>query len=407
MQKNRKYVKPMFIAASLMTTLGFVSENRMATEMEIAQNNNLFAFELYNKVAERTNDNIFFSPFSISTALAMTYAGADGQTAQEMAKALHFGPNQSDFHMAYGAYLNRLHQNAENNISLKVANRLWGEKTYPLESEFVKLNKRAYNAPLQPLDYINNPENSRITINDWVADRTEQRIKDLLPYGVITTDTRLVLTNAIYFKGDWMYKFNKKKTKEQKFYTTDTSSKKVPFMHFKGAFDFYHAPNYKMIKLPYKGEKHSMVVVLPNENIALSEIEKEINSNSFLPLQYGYKPNVELALPKFKITLPLNLNSYLQQMGMKIAFTEGADFSKMSKNNNLMISEVIHKAFIQVDEEGTEAAAATAVVMVLTSTIAEEPKPETFIADHPFLFYIVDDETHAILFMGRIMDPKL
>ena len=399
-------IRPILAAATLLITLSATSPARQSGPESIARGNNMFAFDLYQRVAAKESGNLFFSPFSISTALAMTYAGANGQTASEMAKTMRFGPNEPDFHYAYGSYLNALEDNAKGNIQLRIANRLWGEKTYKLRDDFVALNKRAYDSPLKPMDFINSPDGSRTSINTWVADKTEQRIKDLIPEGIITTDTRLVLTNAIYFKADWLYQFKTKKTKEKKFTLADGEKIKVPFMHFKGAFDFYRNEKYKAIKLPYKGSKQSMVVVLPKEGVALSEIEHTIDLNMFMYLE-GYKPDVELALPKFKATLPLSLNGYLQEMGMQQAFTNAADFSKMSDGQALMISDVIHKAFIEVNEEGTEAAAATAVVMVLTSTNAPDPKPETFIADHPFLFYIIDDQTGAILFMGRIMNPAI
>ena len=400
-------VRPIVAAATFLITLAATSPTRQSGPESIALGNNMFAFDLYQRVAAKESGNLFFSPFSISTAMAVTYAGANGQTATEMAKTMRFGPNEPDFHYAYGSYLNALEDNAKGNIQLRIANRLWGEKTYKLRDDFVALNKRAYDSPLKPMDFIHSPDGSRTAINTWVADKTEQRIKDLIPEGMITTDTRLVLTNAIYFKGDWLYQFKPKKTKEKKFNLADGGTVKALFMHFDGAFDFHHAPKYKMIKLPYKGEKQSMVVVLPHENVSLEDVEKEINSSSFQQLNYGYKPEVELALPKFKTTQPLSLNSYLQDMGIQIAFTEKADFSLMTESQDLMISDVIHKAFIEVNEEGTEAAAATAVVMVLTSTNAAEPKPETFVADHPFLFYIIDDQTGAILFMGRIMNPAI
>ncbi len=394
------------ISASLLVLLLAASSSKKQTDPKtIAYQNNQFALELYGEIIEKEDGNIFISPFSISTALAMTYAGADGQTATEMAKAMHFGPNEPEYHYAYGDYLKRLEKNADGNIELKIANRLWGEKSYPINPDFVRLNKKAYNSPLQGVDFINHPEESRQTINNWVADKTEQRIKDLLYPGTISSDTRLVLTNAIYFKGDWLYQFKKNKTKPKKFHLVDGSTMKTPFMHFEGAFNFYHDADYKMIKLPYKGYKHSMVVVLPNEGTPLATIEKKMNPNMFDMLGYGYKPDVELALPKFKLTQPLNLNSYLQNLGIKTAFTNAADFSKMADGQALMISDVVHKAFVEINEEGTEAAAATAVVTVITSTVQQEIKPETFIADRPFLFYIIDEETKAILFMGRIMKP--
>ena len=395
------------LALASLVLLAAVPSNPSQNVNDIAANNNVFAFDLYHQITTTQKGNIFFSPFSISTALAMTYAGANNTTAVEMQQTMHFGPNTDEFHSSYGAYLRQLDQNADGNIQLRIANRLWGEKSHTLKSSFLKLNKQAYDSPLIQVDFIKKPNESRIEINDWVADKTEQRIKNLIPEDAITTDTRLVLTNAIYFKGDWLYQFNTKKTKEQKFYLEDGTTKKTPFMNFEGAFNFYGNEQYKMIQLPYKGDKHSMVVVLPNEPEQLAEIEKTFSASNFALLDYDYKPEVILSLPKFKITIPLGLNGPLQEMGIHQAFTNHADFSNMTEQNNFMISDVIHKAFIEIDEEGTEAAAATAVVMVLTSTNVEMPKPEEFIANHPFLFYIIDNETKAILFMGRIMEPIL
>jgi serpin B len=374
---------------------------------QIAQNNNAFAFDLYNEIILKEKGNVFFSPFSISTALAMTYAGADSSTATEMQNAMHFGNNTSSFHSSYGAYLKALDENATGNIKWRVANRLWGDADYVFNDDYVYLIETAYNSPLEKVNFVSAPEWSRQEINNWVADKTEDRIKNLIPEGAITTDTRLVLTNAIYFKGDWLYKFNKKMTKEKKFYLADGNSMKTPFMHCEGAFHVTQTENYKMIRLPYKGEKQSMILVLPNKAEDLAAVEAAMNTSLFAPLFEEYLPPVELALPKFKLTIPLGLNAPLQNLGIKTAFTSQANFSKMTPSNNLMISDVLHKAFIEINEEGTEAAAATAVVMVLTSTNQPEIKPFEFKADHPFLFYIIDDETKAILFMGRLIEPVL
>ena len=374
---------------------------------QIAKNNNEFAFDLYREIIQKEKGNVFFSPFSISTALAMTYAGANGGTADEMAKTMRFGANTENFHLAYGKYLSTLEKNAKGNIQLRIANRLWGENNYTLMPDFVAINEEAYNSPLQKVNFVSNPESSRQEINTWVANKTEQRIKDLIPPGAITIDTRLVLTNAIYFKGDWLYQFKKKDTRDRKFKLADGNAKKVPFMNFEGALDYSENSAYKMLRLPYKGEKQSMVIVLPNNTKDLSKIETDINASSFEQVFYGYQPEVILALPKFKMTLPLGLNGYLKDLGMHSAFSTNANFSNMSPSNNLFISDVIHKAFIEINEEGTEAAAATAVVMTIESVGQHDPpKPKEFIADHPFLFYIIDNETHAILFMGRIMEPK-
>ncbi len=374
----------------------------------IATANNAFAFSLYQQIAAIEKGNVFFSPFSISTALAMTYAGADSTTADEIQKAMHFQQNTPEFHSAYGAYLMQLYKNAEGNIKWRVANRLWGEKRYELIPSFVEINREAYQSPLQLMDFMSAPDQSRITINNWIADQTEQRIKDLIPPGSISIDTRLVLTNAIYFKGDWMYQFNKRNTRDQKFTLADGTTTKTPFMNFEGALEYAETERAKMLRLPYKGGKHSMILVLPHKTEDLALVEAQMNPASFQALNRYYQPEVILALPKFKMTLPLGLNSYLRQLGMRQAFASGADFSKMTPTNDLWISNVLHKAFIEIDEEGTEAAAATAVIITIESASPhDKPKPMEFIADHPFLFYIIDDETQSILFMGRLMVPEL
>lgn len=393
------------LATAAFFLLAATPSSQQENVQEIAQQNNLFAFDLYQKIASEKDGNIFFSPFSISTALAMTYAGADGATATEMAQTMRF-KNGANFHADFGKYLNQLNKNANGNIELRIANKIWGEKQFAFKNSFLNLLKSDYNSPLKPMDFKNKPEESRLTINHWVEEKTENRIKDLLPQGSVHTDTRLVITNAIYFKGDWMYQFDKKQTKDKKFYLDNGDVKKVPFMHLKGAFSYGQTTNYQMIKLPYKGAKQSMVVVLPAEGVSIEKVGSQINHQSFSALTQGYMPEVDLALPKFKLTQPMSLGSVLQKMGMIQAFTNRANFSNMATSNNLAISEVFHKAFVQVDEEGTEAAAATAVVVVLTSTNAPEPKPIQFRANRPFLFYIIDDETQAILFMGRITEPK-
>lgn len=372
----------------------------------ISDSNNQFAFELYQRIASKETGNIFISPFSISTALAMTYAGADKQTAAEMSRTLHFKPNMPDFHQAYGAYILQLENAAAGNVNWLVANRLWGDKKYEMKPEFIDLVKVAYRSPLELVDFQNHPEASRNAINAWVEKQTKERIQNLIPPDAVSSDTRLILTNAVYFKAEWLYQFKKENTKVDLFIKEDASKVKVPFMNFEGAFHYTTTLQYQAIRLPYKGGKHSMIVVLPHKTSPIRVVEGEVESSSFDHLYYEYQPEVKLSLPKFKCTLSLSLSDYLKQMGMPTAFRLMADFSKMTPSNNLSISEVFHKAFIEIDEQGTEAAAATAVVMVLTSSASGgRPKPIEFIANRPFLFYIVDDETKAILFMGRIMNP--
>lgn len=399
-------IKTTILSCTLMLIIMQVSAQEAVKG--IADNNNQFAFDLYRKVALKENGNIFISPFSISTALAMTYAGADGKTAEEMEKTLHYAPNTEAFHKNFGSYLLKLADNARGNIDWRVANRLWGDKKYTFVKEFLDLTDKAYNSPLQMMDFMGAAEACRNTINQWVEKNTENKIKNLIPEGGVSSDTRLVLTNAVYFKADWLYPFKKEKTKPDTFTKSDGSEIKVPFMNCTDNYAYAATDTYQAIRLPYKGEKHSMVVVLPKDTKKLSAVEKEFDSKGFTPLFSGYKPEVILSLPKFKTTLSLSLADYLKSMGMASAFKNGANFSKMSPTNDLCISEVFHKAFIEVDEKGTEAAAATAVVMMTTSCApSKKDLPIVFKANRPYLFYIVDDETKAVLFMGRMMEPAI
>lgn len=373
----------------------------------IAYNNNKFAFDLYRDIIKSQKGNVFFSPYSISTALALTYAGTDHKTASEIAKAFYFQDNTDAFHYSYGAYSNTLMKNANGNIQLKIANRIWGEQSFKILPHYLQLTKKAYHSPLEKMSFKSSPENCRLSINSWVEKQTENRIQDLLPQGSITSDTRMVLTNAIYFKGDWLYQFDKHKTKKRKFNLNKTNNIKTEFMYNKGGMDYYANSKYQMLRLPYKGNKQSMILVLPKEADSLLSIEKNIKTSNFNYLFYNNKPEVELFLPKFKMTLPLNLNNHLKNLGIHQAFNYGADFSRLNADGGLYISNVVHKAFIEIDEEGTEAAAATAVVITIESTAAPRKiKPIVFDANHPFLFYIIDNQTKAILFMGRLMNPS-
>jgi len=394
---------PGLLLVGLITVAAVPSDTEVRN---IAQENNAFAFDLYKEITKKEQGNLFFSPFSISTAMAMTYAGADGSTAEEISKVMHFGPNTLAFHKSYGNYLSVLDQNAEGHIQLRIANKLWGEQHYAFNSEFIDINASAYKSSLKKVDFMSAWEASRVQINSWVARKTEDRIKDLIPQGALTTDTRLVLTNAIYFKGDWLYAFKKKDTKPRKFYTSNNTTTTVDFMNYKGGLNYFENQTYKMLRLPYKGKQQSMVIVLPHKPKDLEKVESLQSSKLLQQVWYSGMPEVIVSIPKFKMTKPLGLKNHLKTMGMLDAFKDGANFSKMTPTNDLYISDVLHKAFVEIDEKGTEAAAATAVVMTIESMAPSQPeKPKKFIADHPFLFYIIDDKTQAILFMGRIMNP--
>ncbi len=385
-----------------------VPKRRLQSPSYYAQKNNKFAFDLYQKVTQKTHGNIFFSPYSISAALTMTYAGADGGTADEMAKTMHFDVNEPYFHYGYGAYSKKVSDNAADNVELTIANQLWGEKNYGLQDDFVSINKQAYQADFKLVDFVGQPDKERLVINKWIADQTNDRIKDLLGEGSITTDTRLVLTNAIYFKGDWLSEFEERQTREREFNVSVTKKIETPFMHSSSSLAYWENKDMQMVMLPYKGEKQSMVVVLPKDPANMPLIEQQMANSQMTKAITAKKTPVNLAIPKFKFSVNLGVKKYLQTMGMKEAFTPGANFSKMTPSNDLWISDVVHKAFIEIDEKGSEAAAATAVIMTVESTMPDDVEiPKEFTADHPFLIYIVDNETRAILFMGRVAKPEL
>lgn len=377
-------------------------ENSVAT---VAEQNNAFAKDLYDQLRTREQGNVFFSPFSISTALAMTYAGAKGATSDEMERVMHYGANTPEYHFAYGEYLQSIEAQTSDEVQLNVANRIWVDRSYEASQEYALLAEAAYRAPMERLDYRANPKKARNTINTWVADRTQQRILDLIPESAIDEETRMVLTNAIYFKADWETAFDTTRTRERDFFLAGGGKQKAEFMNSLSYLNYHENQLMKMVRLPYKGKKHSMIIALPHQKGNIAALEENLNLNEFNAL-YTRRSEVNFAMPKFKMTLPLMLSEDLKAMGMKTPFTGSADFSGMSEKEGLAISEVIHKAFIEVDETGTEAAAATAVVMVTTSSANFEPRDiKVFQADHPFLFFIMDDQTRAILFMGRMMAP--
>ncbi len=371
---------------------------------EVAGDNNRFAFNLYEQLRNENDGNLFFSPFSISTAFAMCYAGADGKTADEIERVLAFGPNDLQFHDGYGRYLQAIAQPDSAAVELNVANRLWGDHLFEASASYLAMTRSAYGAPLQLVDFQNAHEAARSKINAWVSDQTKNRINDLLPQGSVDPTTRMVLTNAIFFKADWLHAFDQERTRERDFHAHTGQLQKVDFMHRHAHMVYHETPNSKMVRLPYKGEKHSMVIVLPKKRGGLSEVEADLNAAAIAPLfTRSFGPEVNLALPKFTMTQPLLLSETLKAMGLKDPFEMSANFSKMSENEGLAISEVIHKAFIEVDEQGTEAAAATAIVMMTTSSATFEPRDiKQFTADHPFVFMVVDDATQSVLFMGRV-----
>lgn len=400
------------LISNLIATGCFAANQTSGDLKAITSGNNEFALNLYSQIKnlpeiKQAEGNLFFSPYSISTALTMTYTGARGNTAKEMAEVLKLPPLElKKIASAFGDLQKQLQADKKKSgYQLNVANALWGQKGYGFLPEFLDLNKKYYGSGLTELDFAKSEE-ARKTINAWVEDKTNKKIKDLIPGGALDSMTRLVLTNAIYFKGDWASKFKNENTKPADFNVTKDKKVQAQMMYQKELFQYAQVDNMQFLQLPYKGDKLSMLIILSKTIGDMESVESTLNSQSLQSyINKMVKKEVEVYLPKFKMTCgTIELAEVLAKMGMKDAFSSAADFSGMSGKKDLYISNVMHKAFIEVNEEGTEAAAATAVGMKLLS-IAEPPP--VFCADRPFIFIIRDNVSQSILFMGKVANPTL
>ncbi|QEH36340.1 Serpin (serine protease inhibitor) [Aquisphaera giovannonii] len=379
---------------------------REETMSSVVDGSNAFALDLYARLRDKPG-NLFFSPSSISTALAMTYAGARGDTAGQMARVLHFGDDRAALDRGYRALLEATRPAGDRpGFRLSVANRLWGQKDFRFLPDFLALTRDAYHAELGVVDFAAEPEPSRERINAWIEEQTEGKIKELLGTGTIDRLTRLVLTNAIYFKGDWAEPFKRDFTKEEPFHVTGDKTTRAPMMHKVHEFRTGAADGLKFVELPYGRGDLSAVVLLADQVDGLPAVEARLSAASLDRwLTVGAMRQVDLALPRFKVESEFSLADTLAAMGMPLAFDRRkADFSGMSSEDELHISAVVHKAYVDLNEEGTEAAAATGVVMTLRAMARPAP-PVVFHADHPFLFLIRDNRTKAVLFLGRVVNP--
>lgn len=369
----------------------------------LASNNNAFAFDMFAKLQASESGNLFFSPYSISEALAMTYAGANADTKAQMAQALHFDRNDTRLHNDFNAL--DLHLNySDTNYTFSVANSLWAQQGYEFVPAYLDTIKVNYGAGVNLVDFQQQTEKARVAINSWVEEKTKQNIKNLIPQGVLSSNTKLVLTNAVYFKGMWANQFEEAVTRDAVFTRLDGSTKETPMMRQQEAFAYTETERYQAIELPYKNNRTSMVVLLPKEN-KHSEVLSGIEAIYAEAVSAFAMESVDLKLPKFKFTTGLyQLTPHFKAMGMIDAFTPSADFSKMSISSELMIAAILHKAFVSVDEEGTEAAAATAVIMNDTAAPAA---PKEMFVERPFLFFIKDQKSDQILFTGLVEEPVL
>ena len=372
---------------------------------EVVAGNTQFALDLYQQLAGGSQENLFMSPYSVSTALGMTYAGARGDTATQMAQTLNITLPSDRFHPAMGVIIDQINDPARDTYTLKSVNRLWGQEGYPFLPEFLGTLDAHYGAGLGELDFRTQPGDSRDTINDWVAAQTNDKIQDLLPPGSVTVDTRLVLTNAIYFLADWEQPFDRELTVDAPFHVTPQESLTIPMMRQESYFNYGEVDGVQVLELPYLDGELSFIALLPEQTDGLAALEAGLTADSLDAYMSSLSPtNMDVSLPKFEMTSKFSLCTTLSDLGMTDAFNPyAADFSGINGGYDLFITEVAHKAFIQMDEEGTEAAAATGVVGGVTSI---PPPPVEFLADHPFCFFIRDNLTESILFLGRVIEPE-
>lgn len=369
----------------------------------LVADNTAFALEMYDKIGGNAGkENVFFSPYSVSTALGMTYAGARGNTEAQMAKALHFSLPQEQLHPAFARLAEQMNSTEGKGYQLQIANALWGQQGYPFAQAFIDIAAAYYQGGFTAVDFAGNTEGSRQLINRWVEQHTADKVKDLLHPGDVDGLTRLVLTNAIYFKGDWAQQFKKTNTRQEPFFTRPESSVMAEMMHQTGRFGYARTENMQLLAMPYVGDELEMVLLLPEQgeagNVPLCPGELQQLLDSLTEQQ------VKVAMPKFKFETRYSLPAVLSDLGMTDAFAvPPADFSGMDGSKGLYITNVIHQAVIEVNEEGSEAAAATAVVVGIKSM----PSPiAEFRADRPFTFLIRHKATGSILFLGKVANPQ-
>jgi len=390
------------------------SKPKLSDIKNVVDANNQFALDYYSKLKSKDSGNIFFSPFSISSAFVMTYEGAKGQTADEMRSVFYFPEDSNLRRTEYTSIFDEINK-GDKKYKLSSANALWGQQDYQFSKDFFDNVEKYYGGKATNLDFKKDPEGSRITINNWVENQTNNKIQNLIPAGVIKTMTKLVLTNAVYFKGEWVKQFNKNDTKEENFRTSNSGTVKAQMMQRtddEAIFNYAENSNLQMLEMPYSGDELSILFLLP-KNDNLTKLEVILSTKNISDWKNDLeKQRVKVYIPKFKFETKYFMADDLKAIGMPLAFSDSADFSGMTATGkkDLKIDEAIHQAFVEVNEEGTEAAAATAVVMIPLGVAPgphKEPKIPIFRADHPFIFLIQQKSTGDILFIGRVVNPNL
>lgn len=379
-----------------------------------AEDNNDFAFAMYGLLREQAG-NLFFSPFSVRTALCMTLAGAGGETAAQMREALCVSSSGENLHVAFAETVEQFNAACDGRYEMVMANSLWGQDDAPLQPGFLDLMARHYGGGMNLVDFRCGTEAARVAMNQWVEHKTRQRIRELIPSGALSADTRLVLVNAVYFKGMWVLQFLRAATRVGPFHLEDGGKVQVPLMHLHEKVRYLQTAGFQAVELVYRGDNLSMLVLLPDRKDGLGNLEETLSAQMLddCMARMGVR-EVKLYLPRFKVTWgTVNMRDHLTSLGMPLAFTRSqADFSGINGHEppdeeSLFLSAVFHKAFVEVNEEGTEAAASTAVDMgpVAAPRRSKPPPVPIFRADHPFLFAIRDRKSGVILLLGRINDP--
>lgn len=377
----------------------------------VVSDHNQFSWDLYAELTAEGDDNVFFSPFSATSALSMTLAGAEGNTETEMLDALRITLDEPTWHEQLGALTRDLSGDLDRGYTLHIANRLFGQAGYPFEQDFLDICSTDYAAPLEEWNFAADPDGGREHVNDWVFDQTEERIDDLLPAGSVSSDTRLVLANAIYFLADWATPFDRDLTYDGSFTRPDGSDVTVPMMvldtesYEETGLQFGYLGNADVVRLPYADEEVSMVLIVPRETDGLAAVEASLDAATWqTAIDSLSNTDGTIVMPRVEMEFEADLVPVMRAMGMSDAFDPNlADLTGIADTDegNLYIGGIFHKAFVSIDEEGTEAAAATAVVVDV-----ETAAGSYVVADHPYLFAIQDDLTGALLFIGRVTDPS-